>query len=88
MSSISHIKEHFKTPIRYKQWSLGLMTVGVLSLIIGFIVYGGGNDASGSRFWAALLHNSIYFLLIVNACLFFYAAHTLAMAGWVLSFRR
>ena len=88
MSSISHIKEHFQTPTRYKQWSLGLMTVGVLSLIIGFIVYGGGNTGTGPRFWAALLQNSIYFLLIVNACLFFYAAHTLAMAGWVLSFRR
>ena len=54
MSSISHIKEHFKTPTRYKQWSLGLMTVGVLSLIIGFIVYGGGNNpaapASGPRY--------------------------------------
>jgi len=88
MSSISHIKEHFQTPTRYKQWSLGLMTVGVLSLIIGFILYGGGNNASGSRFWAALLQNSVYFLLIVNASLFFYAAHTLGMAGWVLSFRR
>lgn len=88
MSSISHIKEHFQTPTRYKQWSLGLMTVGVLSLIIGFIVYGGGNTPSGNRFWAALLQNSVYFLLIVNAALFFYAAHTLAMAGWVMSFRR
>jgi hypothetical protein len=64
------------------------MTVGVLSLIIGFIVYGGGNTPSGNRFWAALLQNSVYFLLIVNAALFFYAAHTLAMAGWVMSFRR
>ncbi len=88
MSSISHIKEHFQTPIRYKQWSLGLMTVGVLSLIIGFIIYGGGNNPSGTRFWAALLQNSVYFLLIVNAALFFFAAHTLAYAGWVMSFRR
>jgi hypothetical protein len=88
MSSISHIKEHFQTPTRYKQWSLGLMTVGVLSLIIGFIVYGGGNNPGGTRFWAALLQNSVYFLLIVNAAMFFFAAHALAMAGWVMSFRR
>jgi hypothetical protein len=88
MSSISHIKEHFQTPTRYKQWSLGLMTVGLLSLIIGFIVYGGGNNPGGDRFWAALLQNSVYFLLIVNASLFFFAAHSLAMAGWVMSFRR
>jgi hypothetical protein len=64
------------------------MTVGLLSLIIGFIVYGGGNNPGGDRFWAALLQNSVYFLLIVNASLFFFAAHSLAMAGWVMSFRR
>jgi hypothetical protein len=64
------------------------MTVGVLSLIIGFIVYGGGNNPGGTRFWAALLQNSVYFLLIVNAAMFFFAAHTLGMAGWVMSFRR
>src|ERR1700722_3760583 len=88
MSTISHIKEHFQTPTRYRQWSLGLMAVGVLSLIIGFIVYGGGNGVSGSRFWAALLQNSVFFLLIVNAAMFFFAAHSLAMAGWVIAFRR
>jgi hypothetical protein len=88
MSSSLSIKEHFTTPARYKQWSLGLMTVGVISLIIGFIIYRGGNDASGARFWATLLHNSVYFLLIVNSAVFFFAAHTLGMAGWVIGFRR
>src|SRR5579872_3614498 len=88
MSSISSIREQFQTPTRYKQWSMGLMAVGVLSLIIGFIVYGAKNDPSGARFWAALLQNSVYFLLIVNAAMFFYAAHSLAMAGWQLAFSR
>jgi hypothetical protein len=88
MSSISSIKEHFQTPTRYKQWSLGLMAVGVVSLIIGLIVYHGGNDYNGSRFWGALLQNSVYFLLIVNAAMFFFTAHTLGMAGWVMGFRR
>lgn len=88
MSSISSIREHFETPVRYKQWSIGLMAVGVLSLIIGFAVYGAGNNEHGARFWATLLQNSVYFLLIVNAAMFFFAAHTLGMAGWVLGFRR
>jgi hypothetical protein len=83
---MSSIKEHFETPGRYKQWSLGLMGVGVLALIIGYIMYGGVDQ--GTRFWAALLQNSVYFLLIVNAAMFLFTATTLAMGGWVLVFRR
>jgi hypothetical protein len=83
---MSSIKEHFEIPGRYKQWSLGLMTVGVISLIVGFILYGGHDQ--GTRFWAALLQNSVYFLLIVNAAMFFFCAVTLAMGGFVLTFRR
>ncbi len=62
------------------------MGVGVLSLIIGFVLY--GHDNQGARFWAALLQNSVYFLLIVNAAMFFFAATTLAMGGFQLTFRR
>jgi hypothetical protein len=83
---MSSIKEHFETPGRYKQWSLALMGVGVLSLIIGYIMYGGVDQ--GTRFWATLLQNSVYFLLIVNAAMFFFTATTLAMGGWPLVFRR
>lgn len=83
---MSSIKEHFVIPGRYKQWSLGLMGVGILSLIIGFVLYGGHDQ--GTRFWAALLQNSVYFLLIVNAAMFFFAATTLALGGFQLVFRR
>jgi hypothetical protein len=83
---MSSIKEHFVAPGRYKQWSMGLMGVGILSLIVGFILYGGENH--GTRFWATLLQNSVYFLLIVNAAMFFFAATTLAWGGWPLVFRR
>jgi hypothetical protein len=77
------VKEHFAIPKQYKTWSLALMGVGILSLIIGFIMYG-----SGTRFWSALLQNSVYFLLVVNAAMFFFCASTLAMGGWQLAFRR
>ena len=83
---MSSIKEHFEIPGRYKQWSLGLMGVGVLSLIIGFILY--GNADHGTRFWATLLQNSVYFLLIVNAAMFFMCATTLAWGGFQMTFRR
>ena len=65
---------------------MGLMGVGVLSLIIGFILY--GNHDHGTRFWSALLQNSVYFLLVVNAAMFFFAATTLAWGGFQISFRR
>src|ERR1700742_1881461 len=83
---MSSIKEHFEIPGRYKQWSLGLMGVGVLSLVIGFVMY--GTHDQGTRFWATLLQNSVYFLLITNAAMFFFCAVTLAMGGFVLTFRR
>ena len=83
---MSSYKEHFEIPARYKQWSLGLMAVGVIALIIGFILY--GTHDQGTRFWATLLQNSVYFLLITNAAMFFFCAVTLAMGGFVLAFRR
>lgn len=82
------LKEHFEVPGGFKRWSLGLMGVGILSLIIGFFMYGTGDEEHQARFWAALLQNSVYFLLVVNAAMFFFCASTLAMGGWQLSFRR
>jgi hypothetical protein len=74
-------------PRSYKMWSFGLMGAGVLSLIIGYILYGHG-EHHGARFWATLLQNSTYFLLVCNAAMFFICATTLAWAGFVMSFRR
>jgi len=46
------------------------------------------NNHVDARFWAALLQNSVYFLLVVNAAMFFICATTLAWGGWQISFRR
>lgn len=81
-------KEYFEIPKRYKNWSYGLIGVGVLALIVGFFMYGTGDDESRTRFWGALMQNSIYFLLITNACMFFITATTLAHGGWQMAFRR
>ncbi len=80
------IKEYFTIPRSYRMWSLGLTGVGVLSLIIGYIVYGTGEHPA--RFWAALLQNSVYFLLVTNAAMFFICAVTLAHGGWAMTHRR
>ncbi|MGZ8561646.1 MAG: quinol:cytochrome C oxidoreductase [Flavisolibacter sp.] len=46
------------------------------------------NQHQDARFWGAMLHNSVYFLLVVNAAMFFICALTLAWGGWQLSFKR
>jgi hypothetical protein len=82
------IKERFEIPSGFRMWSMGLMVVGFLSLIIGYFVYGNGDEAHQTRFWATLLQNSVYFLLIVNAAMFFFCAVTLGMGGFQMTFRR
>jgi hypothetical protein len=82
-------KDFFEVPKSYRTWSWALIGVGVLSLIIGFFMYGADDDVHHkTRFWATLLHNSTYFLLITNACMFFICATTLAFGGWQMAFRR
>jgi hypothetical protein len=85
---MSSFKEQFQTPVRFKTWSLALMGTGVVSLLVGYIMYGTGNEEQQARFWGTLLQNSVYFLLVVNAAMFFICATTLAMAGFQMAFRR
>jgi hypothetical protein len=83
------IREHFEIPKRYNSISLGLMAIGILSIIILFVTHGLKDDAHlQARFWGSLLQNSVYFLLVVNASMFFICATTLAWGGWQMSFRR
>jgi hypothetical protein len=82
------MKEHFEIPGSYKRWSIGLILAGLLSLVVGYILYGNGDTEQQTHFWGALLQNSVYFLLVVNAAMFFLCASTLAMGGWQISFRR
>ena len=65
-----------------------LMAVGLVSILVGYFLYGAGDEHQNARFWGVLLYNSVYFLLVVNASMFFIAATTLAMGGWQMSFRR
>lgn len=83
------IKEQFIIPNRYRTLSLGLMAVGIVSIIILLFTHGLSSDEHDqARFWASLLQNSVYFLLVVNSAIFFIAATTLAWGGWQMTFRR
>lgn len=88
------IKENFVISKRYNTISMVLMAVGVLA-IIGLYINTHGSGLAGeqkemqdARFWASLLQNSVFFLLVVNASMFFICATTLAWGGWQMAFRR
>ena len=84
----------FELPGGYKKLTIGLLIVGVIALLYGFIMYhpfahaGHGENINGTRFWAVLLQNSVYWLLVVNAAMFFIGVTTLAMGGWQVALRR
>ncbi len=83
------IREQFVIPKRYNTISIALMVIGVLAIAVLFIAFGSSSDVhKQARFWASLLQNSVYFLLVVNAAMFFICATTLAWGGWQMAFRR
>ncbi len=63
-----------------------------VSSIFPGITWGGEaahhDSVNSTRFWAVLLQNSVYWLLTVNAAMFFICVTTMAMGGWQVSFRR
>jgi hypothetical protein len=77
------MKDQFVVPARLRMTSFVLMGVGLLTFLIGLIAFKGE-----TRFWAGLLQNSSFFLLITLASTFFIAATTLAQGGWQIAFRR
>lgn len=81
------IKEQFIVPAGYKKWSLGLLAVGIITLLAGIAFLAGKPNHDG-RFWGTLLYNAVFFLLITNASMFFICVTTLAMGGWQMAFRR
>ncbi|MDE3183383.1 MAG: quinol:cytochrome C oxidoreductase [Bacteroidota bacterium] len=87
------MNNQYVAPAGFKKWSTGLMIVGLLTLILGIIFLNPlagahGDNLNSTRFWAVLLQNSIFFLMITNVATFFIVINTLAMSGWQEAFRR
>jgi len=88
------MNHQFELPAGYKKWTWGLIGAGVVALIYGFVflhpfAHGGhGENTDSTRFWSVLLQNSVFWLLVVNASMFFLCATTLAMGGWQVAMRR
>ncbi len=88
------MEHRFELPANYKKWTWGLIIAGAIALLYGLIMFhpfahaGHGENTNSTRFWAVLLQNSTYWLLTVNAAMFFLCVTTLAMGGWQIAFRR
>lgn len=83
------LKEQFQIPAGLKKWSFGLMIIGLAALLAGLFTKGfSKNEHEVAIFWATLLYNSVFFLLVTNASMFFICITTLAMGGWQMAFRR
>ena len=88
------MNQSFELPGSYKKWTMGFIIVGAIALLYGLIMYhpfthgGHGENTNSTRFWAVLLQNSVYWLLVVNTSMFFIGISTLAMGGWQVAFRR
>ncbi len=84
----------FVLPASFKKWSMALIIAGVIAVLYGVIMYKPwehghhGEHIQSTRFWAVLLQNSVYWLLTVNASMFFISVTTLAMGGWQVAMRR
>jgi hypothetical protein len=86
--------ENFIPAKRFNTTAFILMAVGVIATIILYITtHGEAKTAEEAQinhatFWASLLHNGVFFLMICNASMFFMTATTLAWGGWQIGFTR
>lgn len=83
------MNERFEISARFKNTSLALILIGVITLVIGGIALLGSADAADkTRFWIVLLLNSVFFLLMSATCIFIQAVAALAHGGWIVAYRR
>ncbi|MBK7098539.1 MAG: quinol:cytochrome C oxidoreductase [Sphingobacteriales bacterium] len=86
--------EKFIPSKKYNTTAFILMAVGLLAAIVLYITTHGAaatpeeQQAKSAVFWAALLQNSVFFLMICNATMFFMCATALAWGGWQIAFTR
>lgn len=88
------ITDRFVVPSRLKNAGLIFTAIGIITLIAGAITFFGGStgdhhgDTGVARFWVALLHNSVFFLMMSVSAIFIMAAVSLAQGAWIVAYRR
>lgn len=76
--------EQFTFTDKSKKTFLGLIAIGVLSMVYGII----DSSVSSDRIWASALINGWYFFGMALAATFFLAIGAAAQAGWGVVFKR
>jgi hypothetical protein len=83
------MNDRFEIPARLRNTSLFLIVVGIAALVGGIACLAmSHNDIDRARFWAVLLHDSVFFLLITTVSIFIQAAVSLAQGAWLVAYRR
>jgi len=85
------MNDRFEIPARLRNTSLAFIGVGILTLIGGIACLLMGQhttDVDRARFWAVLLHDSVFFTLITAVSVFVQAAVSLAQGSWIVAYRR
>ncbi len=83
------MNDRFEIPARLRNTSIALIGAGVLALIGGIVsLLMSHNDVDRARFWAVLLHDSVFFTLITAVSIFVQAAVSLAQGAWLTAYRR
>ncbi len=83
------MNDRFEIPARLRNTSLFLIVVGIAALVGGIACLAmSHNDVERARFWAVLLHDSVFFLLITTVSIFIQAAVSLAQGSWLVAYRR
>ncbi len=83
------MNDRFEIPARLRNTSLILIVVGIAALIGGIAsLLMSHDDVARARFWAVLLHDSVFFTLITTVSIFIMAATSLAHGGWIVAYRR
>ncbi len=86
---MASIREQFEIPSKMRTWSLGLIAIGVVAFIVGLVTKGMSSDEhEHAVFLGTVMYNSIFWLLVCNASMFFICATTMAMGGWPVAIRR
>jgi hypothetical protein len=87
--------ERFQMPARLRNMSLFLIIIGIITLIAGVVFLQNSHNADHTlqhadkaRFWAVLLQNSVFFVMITTVSIFIQAAVGLAQGGWMVAYRR
>src|SRR5689334_11337074 len=83
------MNDRFEIPARLRNTSLILIVVGIAALIGGITcLLMSHDDVARARFWAVLLHDSVFFTLITTVSIFIMAATSLAHGAWIVAYRR